>query len=253
MKEKIKRVFRPVYYGLEARFNYSRGVLFPSKITDIKKIPIIINNRNRLTFMMELISSLEIRGYENIYIIDNNSTYPPLLEYYSKCQYNIFRLKQNIGHLAIWETDIYKSFINDYYVYTDPDVVLIEECPDDFLSFFVESLKKFRYTPKVGLSLKIDDLPDCFSKKQDVIGWEKQFFQTKENEFLYVAPVDTTFALYRPWARNGANSAYKTFRSAYPYMARHKPWYIDNSNLSEEEKYYIEHSEMSTHWTKLNK
>jgi len=253
MNEKIKRILRPVYYSVEAGVNFSREVLSPSRIKDFKKIPIIINNRNRLTFLLELISSLEVRGYYNIYIIDNNSTYPPLLDYYKKCPYRIFRLNQNVGHLAIWATDIFKLFINDYYVYSDPDIVPIEECPDDFMSFFVDTLKKYKFTPKVGFSLKIDDLPDCFSKKHDVINWENHFFETKVDEFLYLAPVDTTFALYRPWARNGANSAFKMFRTAHPYMARHKPWYIDNSNLTEEEKYYIEHAEMSTHWTKLNK
>lgn len=47
------------------------------KPTSYKNIPIIINNFNRLTCLQRLIASLEVRGYHNIYIIDNNSTYPP--------------------------------------------------------------------------------------------------------------------------------------------------------------------------------
>ena len=37
---------------------------------DIKNIPIIINNRNRLTYMLQLIDWLKKNGYSNIYIID---------------------------------------------------------------------------------------------------------------------------------------------------------------------------------------
>lgn len=250
MNENIKKVLRPVYYWTESRFNYFMGLLFPSKIKDFKKIPIIINNRNRLTFLLQLIKSLEVRGYYNIYIIDNNSSYTPLLEYYKKCPYHIFRLDSNVGHLALWKTKIYKRFINDFYVYTDPDVVPVEECPDDFLLFFVESLKKHKFAQKVGFSLKIDDLPDSFSKKKEVIKWERRYFETKADDQLYLAQVDTTFALYRPWANNGANYCVQTFRTAYPYSARHMPWYINSSNLPEEEQYYLEHSETSTHWTK---
>jgi hypothetical protein len=250
MDENLKKVLRPMYYWTESRLNFILGFLFPSRIKDYKRIPIIINNRNRLTFLLQLLNNLEIRGYSNIYIIDNNSSYPPLLEYYKKCQYHIFRLDSNVGHLALWKTKIYKRFIKDFYVYTDPDVVPIEECPNDFLSFFMDTLKKYRFVQKVGFSLKIDDLPDYFSKKEEVIKWERHFFETKADDKLYLAHVDTTFALYRPWAWNGANYYHQTFRTAHPYSARHMPWYVDSSNLTEEEHYYIEHSETSTHWTK---
>ena len=84
----------------------------------------------------KLISSLESRGYRNIYIIDNNSTYPPLLEYYNELPYNIFRLKSNLGYLALWKSGIYKKFKNQYYVYTDSDIIPQKDCPHDFLIYF---------------------------------------------------------------------------------------------------------------------
>lgn len=253
MIEKFKKFLRPLYYWIESRIIFLLGVLFPSKIKDYKQIPIIINNCNRLNFLLQLINSLETKGYYNIFIIDNKSTYPPLLEYYKRCSYPIFKLNKNVGHLALWKTNIYKKFIRDYYVYTDPDVVPISECPDDFLSFFMESLKKYKFAQKVGFSLKIDDLPDCFIRKHEVIKWESTYFEKKIEEKLYLAQVDTTFALYRPWAYNGANCCHQTFRTVYPYSARHMPWYIDSSNLSEEEQYYMDHAVTSTHWTLPNR
>ena len=39
---------------------------------NIKDIPIIINNRNRMQNLLRLIEWLEKNGYNNIYIIDNS-------------------------------------------------------------------------------------------------------------------------------------------------------------------------------------
>jgi hypothetical protein len=249
----LKRILRPFSYRIEARYYNLMGLLFPSKISDSKKIPIIINNRNRITFLLELIEALKKRGYFNIYIIDNNSSYPPLLEYYKTCPYPIFRLDKNVGYMALWKTDIYKFFIKDYYVYTDSDVVPIEECPDDFMEFFIQTLKMNINAEKVGFSLKIDDLPNSFLEKEKVIEWEKKYYEIKAGDMLYEATIDTTFALYRPFMKKEVTHIHLSYRTAFPYSARHLPWYIDSLNLSEEEKYYKQNASTLTHWTKLNK
>jgi hypothetical protein len=229
-------------------------LLKPSKITDYKKIPIIINNFNRLYTMKRLIESLEERGYNNIYIIDNLSSYPPLLEYYETCKYTVFRLDRNIGMNALWGSGIYRRFKNDFFVYTDSDMVPIEECPDDFLLFFIQTLKKHKLAQKVGFSLKIDDLPDCYEMKDDVISLEKQFYRYQLDEFLYWAPIATTFALYRPRAkRRHANFNIEMYRTAFPYMARHLPWYIDTKNPDEENTYYINQKLVATYYSKKYK
>lgn len=248
--EQFKVVMRPLVYFLRTLVRWGQAFIFRSKIKEARQIPIIINNRNRLEYLVQLISALESRGYNNIYIIDNNSTYPPLLEFYDNCKYEIFRLKENVGHLAMWETNIYKRFIKDYYVYTDSDVVPTEECPPDFLDFFWDTLKCYPTVQKVGFSLKIDDLPDTFKNKEDVIAWESQFYKKRINGEFYDALIDTTFALYRPFMRAGKGGL--MYRSAAPYQAYHMPWYVDSQNLSMEEIYYIDHATTSTHWTKLN-
>lgn len=248
--EQFKVVMRPLVYFLRTLVRWGQAFIFRSKVREAKQIPIIINNRNRLEYLVQLISALESRGYHNIYIIDNNSSYPPLLEFYDNCKYEIFRLKENVGHLAMWETNIYKRFIKDYYVYTDSDVVPTEECPPDFLDFFWKTLKCNPTVQKVGFSLKIDDLPDTFKNKEDVIAWESQFYKKRINGKFYDALIDTTFALYRPFMRAGKGGL--MYRTAAPYQAYHMPWYVDSQNLSMEEIYYIDHATTSTHWTKLN-
>ncbi len=216
---------------------------------DLKGIPIIINNRNRYTYLLTLISWLEKNGYTNIYIIDNDSTYPKLLDYYSKIKYTIFRLKTNVGNYSLWKTEIYKQFINDYYIYTDPDVIPVEECPDNFIEVFFNILKKYPQIEKVGFGLKIDDLPDYFSDKQKVIEWEKKFWEKPVKNELYDAEIDTTFALYRPYTNMGIWVP-KSYRTGGKLVARHLPWYENTLNPTDENVYYKNHIRPGiSHWT----
>src|SRR5271167_2766815 len=113
--EQIKVSLRPVVYSFRTIRRLLLSCIYTSKITNAKQIPIIINNRNRFEYLLQLINSLENRGYNNIFIIDNDSTYPPLLEYYKTCKYEIFMLGENVGHLAMWDTDVNERFIKDYY------------------------------------------------------------------------------------------------------------------------------------------
>lgn len=245
--------FRQVTSGIRSfflnRYYYVREWISPSKIKTAKEIPIIINNFNRLTTLLILTEGLKSRGYTNIYIIDNNSTYQPLLNYYEECPYKVFRLKDNIGFKALWKTPISKLFCNDYFVYTDSDVSLVDQCPDDFLDYIFAKLKQYKFARKIGLSLRLDNLPDCYKDKKSVIQWEAKYYQNANQEGLYRAPIDTTFALYRPRVGLNRSRFVECYRTPFPYQAEHLPWYNDSNNLSEEETYYINHCETATAWS----
>lgn len=237
-------------YPLYARFYRIREILSPSRFKSGKEIPVIINNFNRYTMLVKLIEALEKRNYTNIYIIDNNSTYPPLLEYYKECPYKIFHLDKNLGFKALWKSKISKQLCNDYYIYTDSDVVPIEECPDNFIDKMFTLLKKYKYAYKIGLSLRIDNLPDHYKFKQKVIDAEKMDHLTKNEDDLYRRATDTTFALYRPRVKLSRSRYAEAYRTSYPYQAEHLPWYMNSDNLPEEELYYIEHCMKPTTWSK---
>lgn len=239
MRDKQNSTFKCFKYFLRTRFIFVRWKLFGKPVTDFKRIPIIINNYNRLTTLKQLIEALEKRGYSNIHIIDNASTYEPLLRYYETCPYNIFRLKKNVGYKAIWKTGIYKQFHRSFYAYTDSDVVPHENCPDDFLEHFWKIMMRYKFATKVGFALKIDDLPDTFEHKQYILECQHDFWQYEVEKDLFRAPIDTTFALYRPFAKTNVNWYVQQFRTAGSYIALHLPWYNDTKNLSEEERYYI--------------
>ena len=59
---------------------------------------------------------------------------------------------------------------------------------------------KYPAKEKAGVALKIDDLPDHYSHKQEAINNEKIFWEKQLEKDVYDAPVDTTLALYRPLA-----------------------------------------------------
>ena len=62
-----------------------------------RDVPIFINARDRLGVMKKLIDWLLDAGYRKLILLDNNSTYPPLLRYYSELEKDsrmkIIRLK----------------------------------------------------------------------------------------------------------------------------------------------------------------
>lgn len=257
MKQKFvpENKIKYLYYRIISVFYYLVESVLPSRVLDYKNIPVIINNFNRLETLKKMIFSLENRGYFNIYIIDNLSTYPPLLEYYKTCKYKVYRLGFNLGPDALWKSKIFRKFRNDFFVYSDSDIVPVDECPDDFLLFFLNTLKKYKLARKVGFSMKIDDIPDSNLLKKYIIECEEHFFHDfREDNFLYRAPIDTTFALYRPRGkRRHANNHIEMYRTGSPYMARHLPWYTDSVNPDEEESYYLNHLRINTFWSSKSK
>lgn len=242
------------YFELKVGFRYvaTWGInrCLASTCPDPKSIPIIINNRNRLTYMKMLIEALEKRGYVNIYIIDNASTYPPLLEYYTKeCPYTVYRLTKNVGYNALWDSGLIKKFRRQFFVYTDSDIVLPAECPDDIIEVCYAVLKAYPWIHKVGPALKIDDLPaenqeEVF--RREGVYWEKVVAETPCK--LYKACIDTTFALHRPYTFKHAGSMFPQIRVGFPYSVRHMPWYETKSSESDESVYYRQTANHESTW-----
>lgn len=250
--DKLYMWVMPLFYDIEMIICQIR-YFFRFERLNYFDIPIIINNFNRYTYLLVLIESLEKRGYHNIYIIDNNSTYPPLLEYYKTCKHKVLLLHENVGYKSIWETGVFEMFKHSYYVYTDSDMQIDVNCPNDFMEKFVKLLKKYRFCQKVGFGLRIDDLPDCYMHKKDVIKMESLYWERKAEPGVYYAPIDTTFALYRPYTGQQVNHLRKTLRTGAPYVIKHLPWYINSANMDDEELYYINNISQSTEWSKRNK
>ena len=213
----------------------------------VKQYPVIITVRDRLSCLEQLLSWLEGMGQNEIWLCDNASTFPPLVKFLETTKHNVVYNNFNLGHRAPWLSGLVPQLGNKrYFIISDPDVVPDSNTPTDVLKLFEYMLQSNPKIDKVGFSLQIDNLPNHFIHKSDVITWETQFWQNIYCPGYYKAPIDTTFAMYRPGSghQNG-----NSLRSAPPFTARHLPWYQDFANLSEEDAYYIEHSDhLITNW-----
>lgn len=206
-------------------------------------IPIILNNFNRLSTTKKLADDLSKLGYTDIHILDNNSTYPPLLEWYNNCPYKVELMGKNHGQLAVYNSDYINKF-SGWIAYSDSDIELNPNCPREFVSELTRKADKYNKV-KAGLALRIDDLPR--TRYGIYVQREEQKFWTKEIEpDTYDADVDTTFSVIKV----GQPFQYQAIRLAGNLTARHIPWYLDYENLNSEELYIIEKADSQFSTTK---
>ena len=264
MKSVLRNISKKVgAYGflsqlqLALKFGYNQVLnryfnrLAKAQEKDVLSIPIIIISFNQLTYLKQLINYLRTTGFRNIIIIDNNSTYKPLLDYFNEIEafVTIKRLKKNYGHKVFWEVpEVYKKYAIGYYVVTDPDILPLHKTAADFMQLFIKVLNTNPKATKVGLSLKIDDIPNTNKNKSKIIEWETQWWSKPLSVELYEANIDTTFAMYRPKYHAKDGRFLNGIRTASSYMAKHLSWYIDTDNLSKETQFFMNSCNASSSW-----
>lgn len=193
--------------------------------------PILINCRDRVTPLRTLVDWLERAGHERITLLDNASTYPPLLEYYEQTPHDVVRFSDNLGSRSLWEADIVPA---EPFIYTDPDVIPVEECPLDAVARLLDVLGHYQ-VPKVGLGLYLEDVP--LSLK--CLPWERgpeingEIVEAGVRHSL----IDTTFAAYPADCRD---FLFQGMRTTFPYVARHVSWYVTEPDV--EERFYLDHA-----------
>lgn len=197
---------------------------------------IFIIIRDRIAHLKQLIDWLKLQKLTRIVLVDNDSSFPPLANYLAETEYQVLEMGHNIGHTVIWTAGIIKVLLpDDFYVVTDPDVIPTRT-ESDVLPHLYKVHSKYPGHLKVGLGLKIDDLPDFYPLKKAVIKWESQFWKYPLEKDVFEAGVDTTFALYKPYTYG--HFLNPSLRTGEPFTARHLPWYSNNSQLTDEEIFY---------------
>lgn len=199
-------------------------------------IPIFINVRDRFTTTKALAEfCVSLPGAE-VHLVDNASTYGPLLDWYANCGLIVHDMP-NGGPRTPWQ--LANKLRSGHYVVTDCDLDLTG-VPRDVLSRCVDCLQNNPSICKAGLALRIDDLPTGHVARTMEAGhWERSVLNADQTRW-YVAPIDTTFAMYRVGEPFGYEPA---LRLAGDYTARHVPWYYDGDNLPDDERYYLDHIE----------
>ena len=210
--------------------------------------PHFIIVRDRFEPLLQLVDWIEKSGQERIYFIDNESTYPPLVEYLHDTEHNHIPTGSNHGHTVMWTQRLFEKYCpGEYFILTDPDVIPDENCPDDAYDHIRGLLDDWENITKVGFSLRIDDLPDHYPLKAHAIAHESNFWGADENGIMF-QPIDTTFAMYK-WRGHKYHDISPSIRTSPPYQARHMAWYTDPNNLSPDEIWYRNHADQGiTTW-----
>ena len=212
--------------------------------TGWQDIPVFINSRDRLIPLQRLLPWLLRAGFRRVYILDNASTYPPLLEYYNSLHgcAEVIVLGENLGYQAIWRSGILERMaIRTPYIYTDSDVVPADSCPAAVVERLLEVLGRYPLLCKAGLSLRCSDIT-YFEAKEMRQRQELMRFVRMEPDCFF-QEVDTTFALYR---NKRHYSLVEAAALASPAELLHLPWYYDYKDLPEDEAYYMAHADVSS-------
>jgi hypothetical protein len=213
-----------------------------------RDVPVIVISRDRLDCLQQLVAWLEATPHiGEIHIVDNASSWPPLVEYLARSPHTVHRLEVNLGHHAPWVIGLAAAVSDTPFVITDPDVIPDAECPPDVIAHFRAILDRHPELDKVGFGLRIDDLPSEFAHREAVVRWESKFWKDAIEPGVFRADIDTTFALYRP---GRDHKTYNCARTGAPYIARHLPWYAATNAPTPEDVYYREHADPAiASWT----
>jgi len=225
-----------------------------------KMIPIFIISCDRLEILKQSIQSYHdcIKTPFEIIIIDFGSTYGPTLEYLKNLEHGKVKVhwKGKVvrsRHFNVHVDEAIQNYFRDHpmsnYVVTDPDIAL-DNVDGDILDVYTYLLEKEPEILIVGPMLRINDIPDCYPKKNETFYYERMFnppnikiktIQYKSKAIKYIfAKIDTTFAM------NRMGTHWRRYRIAIrvlpPYAARHLEWYLDPKNLTPDQKYYMKHA-----------
>jgi len=195
-------------------------------------IPIVVICWNNYYFVRNFVEQLRRFPYR-IILLDNASTYPPLLDFYDQVdgngQVEVRRLDQNYGHMVYMTL---KDQLPDVYILSDPDLEIGPEMPIHFAEIWLALSEKYQVY-KLGAALRIDDKQDfidCpnYTAGKGIFDFESQYWVDRIDHGsyeLYKAGIDTTLCLVNN--RFWKGDAYEGIRVAGPMAVRHLPWYSD--------------------------
>lgn len=226
----------------------------------MSEIPHVIIAWNNLTFVKSFVEQV-MELSTKIIILDNNSEYQPLLDYYRHLEeaygnkFDIRRLDQNYGH-RVYTT--LKDTLPDIYVLSDPDLLLNPSMPKDVVDQLYYISKKYNCS-KVGLALDISDHDKFITGGYGDLVYriESEYYNNinliNDTEFtLYNAPIDTTYCL----VNNTVSGHPCDIRVGGNFTAKHLPWYnnyLKNNIPKDELHVWVKNNKSSSILDYINK
>jgi hypothetical protein len=218
--------------------------------SDKDDIPLIIPNYNQLYCLRNLINWFQYYHKGNqVYIIDNNSDYEPLLNFYELCNKGII---ENVKVVRYTDNTCVKNIVdfikgvkNDYYILSNPDISPCFTVPENYLDIWKYCIDKLGYY-KVGFNLLLDNIPKHNKNKDIITHWENSLItkviDIKFNDEIYKAkimPSDMTYCLYSREKGGWTRDYEKWYNALRLFDAEHIGWYIQPDTKIEENINYF--------------
>jgi len=270
------KLFRPINKPLKLYRNKFRAWSLENKTKDITSqfkqvlskqpdtIPVIIISYNNGVYVENMTRQLHSFDITPI-IIDNNSSSKSTRSTLDNLEHeelaHVIRSQKNFGHMVGFLKPIY-DLLPEVFAYTDPDLQLNKNLPENFLAVMEELSKEFSVF-KIGFALSLKGhgpikdsryhschyKPIYYEKHLSIEEYESRYWVKKlkhDNLELYAASIDSTFAVYRK--NNYIGDFYDGIRIAGDYSAIHLPWFKDLDILTEEDKTSYNDKNISSNW-----
>lgn len=223
------------------------------------KVPCFLIARDRFTCLKNMVEYLIQIPELRVVILDNNSSYAPLLDWYKTAPCEVEMLTANYGNFVLWSSttavpdhekpNFFEKYdcVGKQYILSDCDLDLSGVPRETLLPVLQEGLRRYPNMAKCGLSLRIDDLPNT-ELAREAKKWEGNNWTLIDDIYIKAA-VDTTFCLCSGIGEQ--NDFDKCLRVNKPYEARHISWYYgpDNPPPMDEQHYLKNISKSHNHYS----
>lgn len=218
-------------------------------------VPVLLISYNNGVYVEHMVRQLKGFGVSPI-VLDNRSGDDETRRILSRLDKgndaSVICLDRNFGHKVAFLPPFYDQ-LPDVFACSDPDLLLNERMPRDFLSQLHQVAQHFQVY-KAGLALELpDDLelisntyqkkkckPFAFQRQYSVREWEQRFWHKRLSHpslEVYAAPIDTTMAVYDKRLYDGV--FFEAVRVAGDFGCLHMPWHpqLDLFDASTRQKY----------------
>jgi hypothetical protein len=194
---------------------------------------------NQFTMLKNTIEKLSRFGLKRILILDNGSSFPPLVGFYSQTDISVCVHHGNPGPRYYTESHIWNQLPETFFV-TDPDLEYPSDIPDTLVEDMIGLSEKNRWG-KLGLALN-KDCKHLFTEnvRNNIDGWEGGYWHEQIDTMpggdpVWNALTDTTFHMNN---KKYYGEFFRSPRIGGRYTLLHYGWHKDRPGTVEENDYF---------------
>lgn len=215
------------------------------------ELPVVIPTFNNYTYLKNMVNFFSARGFDVI-VLDNGSTYEPMVKYLEELSQIYYVLVQpgNPGPRDFYFNKAIYNWLPQYFFATDPDLEFDRKMDRESMLHLVE-LSEIHGAFKIGSALRIDmifpnvldDVMNYNGSRITIRGIEQGYYNspiasTQTGDTIYIAAIDTTFALHNKKFHTEFMAA--NLRVDGRYAAIHYGWMRTPPMPAEEYEFYKE-------------